>query len=288
MMQVKDSHDIIPLRNLIEKMPEVAKRVLDHSVTYSDHPTDHPDYSVTFDFRLLQHRLPTEKGRRKAERYFAPATMVEHNREDLLGHPLCQALLFWKWSSLGQVIYFVDFALFLIYLVTFTQFLVSERSRQLFFNPNDDGEKSREQDDRIFRTRTTLSKQGPYFITIFVVAHMLKELYQIAVLRRSYLHLTNLFEWSCYTLSLFVMVPYLVGRNVYEGSGSFWPIASLAILLAYVCCILFLRRISFFGLYITMFTEVLKTLLRVLSVFSLFIVAFALAFFILLKEQVGE
>ncbi len=41
------------------------------------------------------------------------------------------------------------------------------------------------------------------------------------------------------------------------------------------------------GLYVVMFLEILKTLLRAIIVFSVLIVAFGMAFYILLASEVG-
>lgn len=287
LLRVKDDSDVNPLKDLIEKMPDIAERVLDRFVKYSDHPPNHPDFTMTFDFRLLEHERPPMKGRRRGERFFAPTTMAEFQRERLLMHPLSQMLLQWKWFALGKFVYWVDFLSFLVFLVIFTHFLVTERSKQYVFDPSDDLANPSAEDEKLFKRRTTFTQHTPVAITVFICFHMAKELYQLAILRSRYLHLTNLFEWSCYILSLLVVLPYLMGKNVYFESGMLWPLASMALLLAYSCCILFLRRFSYFGLYITMFIEVFKTLIRALSVFVLFISAFALAFFILLKEQVS-
>ena len=46
-------------------------------------------------------------------------------------------------------------------------------------------------------------------------------------------------------------------------------------------------RFDFFGIYVVMFMEILKTLLQVLLVFSILIVAFALTFYILFFQVVS-
>lgn len=52
----------------------------------------------------------------------------------------------------------------------------------------------------------------------------------------------------------------------------------------YVILVLILFRFDGVGIYIVMFSEILHTLLRVLMIFSILIVAFGLAFYILLSE----
>ena len=50
--------------------------------------------------------------------------------------------------------------------------------------------------------------------------------------------------------------------------------------------ILFMRRIPGLGLYIVMMTEILRTFFKFFVAFFLFIVAFAMAFYVLLQNQV--
>jgi len=47
------------------------------------------------------------------------------------------------------------------------------------------------------------------------------------------------------------------------------------------------NRFDFFGIYVVMFLEILKTLLQVITVFSVLIVAFGFSFFILLSTGVS-
>ena len=51
--------------------------------------------------------------------------------------------------------------------------------------------------------------------------------------------------------------------------------------------VIFSSRFDFFGIYVVMFLEILKTLLSVMVVFSVLIVAFGMAFYILLCQEVN-
>ena len=64
-----------------------------------------------------------------------------------------------------------------------------------------------------------------------------------------------------------------------------WNSGAISILLAWGNLLLFLKRFPSVGLYVVMFIEVLKTVLSVLFVFSIFIFAFALSFFVLFDAQ---
>ena len=45
-------------------------------------------------------------------------------------------------------------------------------------------------------------------------------------------------------------------------------------------------RFDLFGIYVVMFLEILKTLLQVLCVFSILLIAFGIAFFMLMNKEV--
>ena len=50
---------------------------------------------------------------------------------------------------------------------------------------------------------------------------------------------------------------------------------------------LFIQKFPRFGIYVVMFKDIMKTFFQFFIVFALFIIAFALAFFSLFKNQVG-
>lgn len=81
------------MAQLIRKMPKLAEEVMNKCITYADLPQSDPEYSVTFDFSLLTSDEASENQATRGKFFFGPATMVEAEREDLLVHPLCQALL---------------------------------------------------------------------------------------------------------------------------------------------------------------------------------------------------
>ena len=286
-LQYTADRGVNPMKNLIQSMPRLAELVMDRCVTRSDHSRGDPEYSVTFDFSLLVIQGKEDGGPRQGERFFAPATMVECERERLLTHPLSQALLQWKWSTLGKPLFWLNFLTYISFVTLLTIFVVTERGKQRLLPPG--ASNATEEDDKIFNFRTKFSTGTPILIVIFICIHMIKELYQITVQKwRYFTHFTNYTEWCCYLAALCYVAPYLKGENIFQKTMALWPLATTVILLSYTNLILFLRRFTYFGIYILMFIEVTKTLFRVLNIFIPMIFAFSLAFFLLLKEQVSE
>lgn len=66
-----------------------------------------------------------------------------------------------------------------------------------------------------------------------------------------------------------------------------WQLGALAIFFAWMSLVLFIQKIPKFGIYVVMFIDVFSTFINFFPVFFLFIIAFALAFYALLQNQVS-
>jgi len=117
-------------------------------------------------------------------------------------------------------------------------------------------------------------------ILAFSIMNAFKEVLQMKQQRWSYLgDAGNLLEWILYITAAVFVGPFLVGQS----TTSQWQCGAVAIFLAWFNLLLFLQRFDVFGIYVVMFLEILKTLVQVISVFSVLIVAFGFAFYILLR-----
>lgn len=270
------------MQNLIEKLPEVAKVAMDRCVTYSEHDTSSNEFTASFDFRLLDPG-PGEEDKRK--HFFGPTTMLQFNREELLTHSLTHALLRWKWVALGKGIYYLNLAVYIIFLSLVTAFVVGAReSVKIYLNET----LTVKENHKLFMRRSLFLNTVPIVVVFFVFAGIVKEFYQIYLQRFKYFtHASNLLDWLVYVWALFFMLPFTVKKSYFAVGPVLWPSGAGLVLFAFANLIAFLRRFGFFGIYISMFLEVLMTALRVLLVFSLFITGFAIAFFVLFKEQVS-
>ncbi|KAF0307352.1 Transient receptor potential cation channel subfamily A member 1 [Amphibalanus amphitrite] len=90
----------------------------------------------------------------------------------------------------------------------------------------------------------------------------------------------NYLELSLYMSALFSVTPVFhpVVHHVYVIA------AAIAVFLAWFNMLLYLRSFESVGIYVVMFVEIQKTLLRVLVIFSVLIIAFGLAFYILMSQ----
>lgn len=90
----------------------------------------------------------------------------------------------------------------------------------------------------------------------------------------------NLVSWLLYVSVIIMLLPVFIKGNC-SVQVSF---ASIAVFLCWFNLLLLLQRFDQVGIYVVMFLEILQTLIKVLMVFSILIIAFGLAFYILLSK----
>ena len=121
--QTKNGQTSISL--LVENFPEAAEVTLTQCVHYSPHlsATD-PEYTVTYDFKYLD---PGPEAQESSKRFSTIKTMIKHQRERLLLHPLTLKFNERKWSTLGKFGFFGDFVTYFILLIFLSIFVVQQR-----------------------------------------------------------------------------------------------------------------------------------------------------------------
>lgn len=283
-MEHINAEGVTTMELLIQYFPKSAEIVMDRCIRQSTglRRTD-PNYSITYDFRLLDPSGPSPR-----RFFFGPHCMVKYQRENLLLHPLTTELLDRKWSSLGRFVYLFDLVTYFMFLLLLTVFMVDAREHISFrlLNPSE-----QRHEEIKFGKIANLA----YVIAIFVYGHMFKEFLQMAIQTRKYLsEFSNLLEWALYVSTAIFIIPYTVSKEFMEANFEdlqnprvYWTMGILALFLCYMNMVLFLRRFQLFGIYISMFVEVTKTVVRVLVSFFVFILGFALVFHMLFKEQVS-
>lgn len=276
-MSLKTENVERPLKALIEKLPHIAKLVLDRCISRSSQASTHPDYTVNIDISLL------DPG--PGDPFYAPAVMAEQKREDLLKHPVSQTSVKKNWSSLGKPSYIFNIFLFVIYVVLFTVFIITERMEVKIYSrsqPNASKEL-----DKLLNNRSSASNVIPIIVLIFTITNILKEIWQLYALGLGYFKdLANLVEWGIFASLLVFVVPFLAEENLYVNTDVLWSSGVVALFLSYVNVILYARRIGQAGLYVSMYLEVLKTFCKVILVFAVFLLSWVLVFLVLLKEEV--
>ncbi|XP_068698490.1 transient receptor potential cation channel subfamily A member 1-like isoform X2 [Montipora foliosa] len=293
-LEVRSPNQEPPMKILIEYFPEAASLVMDKCIQRSSHIQTDPNYTERYDFHLLDPGPDDESGA-DGKSFFGPTTMVKFHRESLLLHPLTQKLLDVKWTSFGIYIYYFNLSTYLVFLITHTIFVVTERDAQ-DFNPvkeEPNGTSRAVAPSDIFSKATEFNGVVLFLALIFAGANVAKEIFQLVLQKWDYFKdSSNMTEWALYLSTLCFMMPYMfTGEQLDSVFGdlknprNFWIPGIISIFLSYINAILFMRRFQTLGIYVNMFLEVTRTVARVMLVFFIFILAFSIVFYILFKEQ---
>ena len=121
-----DFYGITPMRKLIKAAPKVAEVVLDKCIVKSKHPSNHLDYSITYDFRYIDQDPDSSF---QESQSFEALSMAKYNRENLLSHPVTKKLMAYKWARLGRFIYYTTLVLYFVFVLCVTSVVVIERER---------------------------------------------------------------------------------------------------------------------------------------------------------------
>nr|XP_036215176.1 transient receptor potential cation channel subfamily A member 1 isoform X9 [Bactrocera oleae] len=276
---------------LIASMPKVFEAVLDKCITKANCKRDSKSFY----------------------------TMVTHGRVELLAHPLSQKYLQMKWNSYGKYFHLVNlliYSIFLLFVTIFSTLMMNE-IRPSFSNASmlENANVSQANDSNLDLQKNLSNNEWPknpaggghesfamkygesyeclqhttalvfcaVAIVVYIGCNSLREFLQMYQQRLHYIfEIDNLISWILYTSALIMVWP------VFFAEGNITPVhysaAAVAVFLSWFRLLLLLQRFDQVGIYVVMFLEILQTLIKVLIVFSILIIAFGLAFYILLSK----
>ncbi|XP_017862099.1 PREDICTED: transient receptor potential cation channel subfamily A member 1 isoform X3 [Drosophila arizonae] len=308
-----DKHPCVTLA-LIASMPKVFEAVQDKCITKANCKKDSKSFYIKYSFAPFQ-KTPEqieEKRKELNDPKWRPAplavvnTMVTHGRVELLAHPLSQKYLQMKWNSYGKYFHLANLLVYSIFLV-FVTIYSSLMMNNIELRPGDNEAlsqycslgwevltKNLSQSPSLAAqirldscveniNRTTAILFCAIVIVVYILLNSMRELIQIYQQRLHYLVETvNLISWVLYISALIMITP------AFRPDGAIntihYSAASIAVFLSWFRLLLFLQRFDQVGIYVVMFLEILQTLIKVLLVFSILIIAFGLAFYILLSK----
>ena len=116
-------------------------------------------------------------------------------------------------------------------------------------------------------------------------ARLAVEVFQLMKRLHHYLlNVENYIEWLTYGFSV-VFVSHF-GSNCWCPTNWQWQLGAIAVFLAWINLILFLKRVPLLGIYVLMFNTILYTFLKFVVIAFLFVVAFCIAFYMILYKAV--
>ena len=209
--------------------------------------------------------------------------MVRFGRTNHLSHPLCETLLRQKWISYGFPIYMLNLGFYLLFLLLFSYFIITfpscnhedpfaanETSFHLHHAPCPDA-----QFDSFKQTANWFQVLCIWYLIVYCVINAFLEIVQSIQDGWSYFgDVENYIQWALYITTSIFAFPFLFNQSWHYQ----WVCGAMAIFTAYLALLFLLGRFDIYGIYVIMFLEIMKTLLHVLSLFSILIVGFALTF----------
>uniref|UniRef100_A0A667ZQ08 Transient receptor potential cation channel, subfamily A, member 1b n=1 Tax=Myripristis murdjan TaxID=586833 RepID=A0A667ZQ08_9TELE len=180
----------------------------------------------------------------------SPQAMVQYNRIELLNHPVCRKYLEMKWLAYGSKAHFLNMFIYLLGLLPLTYLIVTLRP-------------------------TLDTSQGNHNITMVPIN--LRQVQGWNYLK----DYSNSCDWFAAIFSLLFVIPLFLSAD-----GSLhWQAGAMAVFQSWVGFLLYLQRFEHFGIYVVMFGEIMKTLVRIVMLFLFLMVAFSLAFYALMLNQ---
>uniref|UniRef100_A0A8C7I0N4 Transient receptor potential cation channel, subfamily A, member 1a n=1 Tax=Oncorhynchus kisutch TaxID=8019 RepID=A0A8C7I0N4_ONCKI len=243
----------------------------------------------SFKVSFLKFFLTMHKGNyHKGNGYKSPisqSSMVQFNCIELLTHPVCKKYLEMKWNAYGIKVHLLNLAVYSLGLGPLTHIIHTlnmvttslDKCICLSQKPNS--------------ITTPPSSQQCYLITtcMFLILAMNlytvgKELVQIVQQGSKYFRdVTNALDWGAAVTSLLFVIPLLMDfKETWH-----WEAGVVAVLLSWINFLLYFQRFERVGIYVVMFLEIAKTLLSIIVLFFFLLLAFALAFYALIQDQVS-
>ena len=130
-----------------------------------------------------------------------------------------------------------------------------------------------------------------YFAAVVVIITvaarlLLVELVQFVKAHYNYfLKIENYIELLAY-VSAVIFVSHF-GANCWCSRNWQWQLGAIGVFLAWINLILFLKRVPLLGIYVIMFNAILHTFLKFALIAFLFVVAFCIAFYMILYKAVS-
>ncbi|KAF6035909.1 hypothetical protein EB796_005785 [Bugula neritina] len=124
---------------------------------------------------------------------------------------------------------------------------------------------------------------GIYVAIVIIGIRLVLEIFQLINAKLSYFGYENLLEWVLYVTSLLFVIPF--SKNPHYREPWQWQTGTVAVFLAWMELILIIRKLPRFGIYVVMFTHILATFMQFFIVFFLFLIGFAISFYMLLSNQ---
>ena len=281
----------------IERNSDCSKILLDEGVATNGQDLDSSDLLVVYDLDLFRHESKRPKEDEEDDEIAALSQLVSLKLYNLLEHPLSEVMLHLKWQCIKKLYWvkFYQYALFVIALTVLAYmqsgFLIRYDEKQQKNNDVNIQEICLNQTfspscyfQPIFYETETWRMVLFYIFYVIVAANTIFLIMREALecyycwkhygSKEDYLEISLLMCTTAYLIAIFAS-PRLVNLHL-----SVW-----SVFLAWIELNLLLGRFPSIGIYIHMFTNVFNKLLLFIMVYAPVLIAFSLAFNLLMPYK---
>ena len=304
-----------PMIHLVHSIPDVAKMVMDHSITSAPlHPT-HPCYWKKYDFKYLldepktnpadKHKHPhgilrliwyyicyvfTISDDNRVNTFKVIKAMLEYDRTMLLTHPLLLTFLSLKWRNYGRLLVQIRASLLVVLALLLTILVaISDPPRPSITQSSVNASATNNSDIEPGDLNTgdqfhVLSHPHGHYIQLAIATLIVDFAYMIVVLLSIIIaiRMRNFFHWLTSSAELCTIIFTAVFVITYPTP---WLAAVAALLCAWFALNLFSRYFDVFGLYTIMFYDLLYSIAKAILVCLYYIIGFGLIMYIIIGEK---
>ena len=288
-----------PMLFLVERLPDVAKVVLDRCLTTSSFHLEHRDYWVRYDFQFLVEKCYSNvQSDSSFDKYYGTVSkrekvrelvttekrnplrilrsMLRYKRLVCLTHPVLVEFLKYKWNLYGKKFLILRLLLALLLVILLSTFIGSSTP------PRDFVSETAGDIDPVNFTSTKGTPAGNGLRIVILIICSCEALlscftiYFVVRLRHAFAQVLPVICFStCSIASIYIfLIP----------SDPIWEAGVVSIIATWLYVICFMQFYEGIGIYVIMLLEVTYSLLRVIVFAVLMFVAFGLAFYILIGE----
>nr|CDS25939.1 transient receptor potential cation channel [Hymenolepis microstoma] len=273
--------DQCPVEKVIREIPNLCPIILDRYIKEAGDPRK-SSYEVTYDFTVLQPKaeLLDKTGRSPLHLL---KVMISLQRNELIVHPLCLALLRYKWKKYGLWINLISTTFYVNYLICLTLMVLDHNPMRHTMTqvPNETCY------DLVFDTPGERNMQAALSYVIAIAASICQLQNIILMFTEGLKFFKNIINY--YSIAVFaVSIAYSVMALSKSTDHLFVEVGAIALYLAWSYFVIHLMRFKFVGIFVVMLFQVAKTLGKSAVVVILIMISCALPFYVLLKVPDGK
>ncbi|KAL5108651.1 Transient receptor potential cation channel subfamily A member 1 [Taenia crassiceps] len=268
--------DQCPIEKVIREIPSLCPIIMDRYIKEEGNPS-RSNYEVTYDFSILQPKAALLDRTQHSPLHLLKV-MISLQRDELIVHPLCHALLRCKWRRYGLWVHCMSSAFYINFLACLTFLVLDHEPLRHSANTRLDGSCY----NLVFCTagRRRVQAIMSYVIAFTSAACMLEDI--VLIFSEGLKFFKDLINF--YSLSVFAVATAYAVMSLHKViNHNFIELGAIALFLAWSYFVIHLMRFKVVGIFVVMFFQVAGTLGKSAVVVILVLISCALPFYVLFK-----